>query len=161
MPSPTSDEFAGCFGGAKAGASDDLGELPLDFFLLVNEQLRVTDYVHEQDVAQSQGPNASVFPRPSNNSKPATAAVPLRFLCVHCFFSAANSWNDLPFLGDGLSAGSLGCGNDLVEALITAQRIPAWIELEIAVGWTGRDLGDNFELLERAVALAGPRVNQR
>jgi hypothetical protein len=31
-----------------------------------------------------------------------------------------------------LSAGSLGCGNDLVEALITAQRIPARIELEIA-----------------------------
>src|SRR5438874_2315463 len=112
------DEFAGCCGGAKAGASNDLGELPLDFSLLVNEQLRVTDYVHEQDVAQSQGPNASVFPRPSNNSKPATAAVPLRFLCVHGFFSAANSWNDLLFLGDELSAGSLGCGNDFVEALI-------------------------------------------
>jgi hypothetical protein len=32
-----------------------------------------------------------------------------------------------------LSAGNLGCGNDLVEALITAQRIPAWIQLEIAV----------------------------
>jgi len=32
-----------------------------------------------------------------------------------------------------LSAGSFGCGNDLVEALITAQRIPARIEAEIAV----------------------------
>ena len=38
-----------------------------------------------------------------------------------------------PFLGEELSAGSLGCGNDLVEALITAQRIPGWIEAEIAV----------------------------
>jgi hypothetical protein len=48
-----------------------------------------------------------------------------------------------PFLGDEpafarlrrgrLSAGSLGCGNDLVEALITAQRIPARIEAQIAV----------------------------
>ena len=38
-----------------------------------------------------------------------------------------------PFLGDELSAGSLGCGNDFVEAFITAQRIPARIELEIAV----------------------------
>ncbi len=32
-----------------------------------------------------------------------------------------------------LSAGSLGCGNDLVEALVTAQIIPARIEAEIAV----------------------------
>jgi hypothetical protein len=31
-----------------------------------------------------------------------------------------------------LSAGSLGCGNDLVEALITAQIIPARVEAEIA-----------------------------
>jgi hypothetical protein len=38
-----------------------------------------------------------------------------------------------PFLRAKLSAGSLGCGNDLVKALITAQKIPAWIELEIAV----------------------------
>jgi len=38
-------------------------------------------------------------------------------------------------LGDELSAGSLCCGNDLVEALITAQRIPARIEAEIAVCW--------------------------
>jgi len=37
---------------------------------------------------------------------------------------------DLLFLGDELSASSLGCGNDLFEALITAQRIPAWIEAE-------------------------------
>jgi hypothetical protein len=45
-----------------------------------------------------------------------------------------------PFLGDEpafarlrrgrLSAGSLGCGNDLVEALVTAQRIQAWMELD-------------------------------
>jgi hypothetical protein len=34
---------------------------------------------------------------------------------------------------DELSAGSFGCGNDLVEARITAQIIPARIELEIAV----------------------------
>ena len=48
-----------------------------------------------------------------------------------------------PFLGDEpafarlrcgrLSAGGFRCGNDLVEALITAQIIPARIELEIAV----------------------------
>jgi hypothetical protein len=37
-----------------------------------------------------------------------------------------------PFLGEELSAGSFGCGNDLVEALITAQIIPARIEAEIA-----------------------------
>ena len=43
---------ASCFGGAKMlGTSDDLSELPLDFSLLVNKQLRVTDYVHEQNVA--------------------------------------------------------------------------------------------------------------
>jgi hypothetical protein len=46
---------------------------------------------------------------------------------------------------------ALGCGNDLVEALITAQRIPARIEAEIAVCRTSRDLRDNFELLERDV----------
>jgi hypothetical protein len=39
----------------------------------------------------------------------------------------------ISFLGDELSAGSLGCGNDFVEALVTAQRIPARIETEIAV----------------------------
>ena len=50
-----------------------------------------------------------------------------------------------------LFAGSFGCGNDFVEALITAQRIPARIALEIAVGWAGWDFCDNFELLERAV----------
>ena len=60
-----------------------------------------------------------------------------------------------------LSARTLGCGNDLVEALITAQIIPARIEAEIAVCRAGRDRRDNFELLERAIALAGPRVNQR
>jgi hypothetical protein len=38
-----------------------------------------------------------------------------------------------PFPGDELSAGSLGSGNDFVEALVTAQRIPAGIEAEIAV----------------------------
>src|SRR5437588_10633596 len=46
------DEFASCFSGTKVfGVSDDLSELPLDFSLLVNKQLRVTDYVHEQNVA--------------------------------------------------------------------------------------------------------------
>jgi hypothetical protein len=72
-----------------------------------------------------------------------------------------------PFLGDELSAGSLGRGNDLVEALISAQRIPARIEAEIAVCHASgvchgsRDFCDNFELFERAVPLASPRVNQR
>jgi hypothetical protein len=37
------------------------------------------------------------------------------------------------FLGDELSAGGFGCGNDLVEARVTAQIIPARIELEIPV----------------------------
>jgi len=60
-----------------------------------------------------------------------------------------------------LFAGGCGGGDDVVEALITAQIIPAWIKLEIAVGWTGRDRRDNFELLERAVALTRLRVNQR
>ena len=37
------DEFASCFGGAKVlSPSDDLNELPLDFSLLVTEQLWVT-----------------------------------------------------------------------------------------------------------------------
>ena len=53
-----------------------------------------------------------------------------------------------PFLGEGLFAGSPGCGDDLVEALITAQRIPAWIEAEIAVCRASRNRRDNFELLE-------------
>jgi len=35
------------------------------------------------------------------------------------------------FLGDELSAGGFGGGNDLVEALITAQRVPARIEAQI------------------------------
>ena len=67
----------------------------------------------------------------------------------------------ISFLGDELSAGSLGCGNDLVEALITAQRIPHGIEAESAVCRASRDRRDNFELIDRAVALARPRVNQR
>jgi len=67
-----------------------------------------------------------------------------------------------PFLGDELSAGTFGCGDDLVEALVTAQIIPARIEAEIAVCWgTPRHLRHNFQLLQRAVALARPRVNQR
>jgi hypothetical protein len=61
-----------------------------------------------------------------------------------------------------LSASRLGCSNDFSEALITAQRIPARIEAEIAVcrRRVSRDRRDNFELLERAVALARPRVNE-
>jgi hypothetical protein len=35
---------------------------------------------------------------------------------------------------DELSAGGLGCGNDLAEALTPAQRIPARIEAQIARG---------------------------
>jgi hypothetical protein len=34
---------------------------------------------------------------------------------------------------DELSTGSLGCGDDLIKARITAQIIPARIEAEIAV----------------------------
>jgi hypothetical protein len=34
---------------------------------------------------------------------------------------------------DELSAGGFGCGDDLVEALIAAQRIPARTEAQIAV----------------------------
>jgi hypothetical protein len=37
-----------------------------------------------------------------------------------------------------LSAGGLGCGDDFVEARITAQRIPARIELEIPVEFPER-----------------------
>ena|SRR6266496_2795384 len=59
-----------------------------------------------------------------------------------------------------LSAGGFGCGDDLVEARIT-QRIPARIEAESAVCRASRDLRGNFESLERSVALARPRVNQR
>src|SRR6266542_6089907 len=51
------------------------------------------------------------------------------------------------FLGE-LSAGSFGCGKDFVETRIAAQRIPARIELEIAVWQSGRNRRDNFELLE-------------
>jgi hypothetical protein len=47
---------------------------------------------------------------------------------------------------DELSAGSFSCGNDLGEALVTAQRIPARIEAEIAVLWASRDLRHNFAL---------------
>jgi len=55
---------------------------------------------------------------------------------------------------------SLGCGDDLVEARITAQRIPARIEAQIVVCRASRDFRNTFELLERAVTLAGPRVNE-
>src|SRR5437667_1240766 len=60
-----------------------------------------------------------------------------------------------------LSAGSLCCSNDFVEALIAAQIIPARIQEEIAVCGASRDLRDNFEFLERARSLARPRVNER
>jgi len=50
-----------------------------------------------------------------------------------------------------LFAGSSGCGNDFVEARITAQRIPARIKAQIALGWASRswDRRDNFESLNR------------
>jgi hypothetical protein len=57
----------------------------------------------------------------------------------------------ISFLGDELSAGSFGCGNNLVEARITAQIIPARIETQIAICWASGDRGDSFELLERDV----------
>src|SRR5215471_8407369 len=68
------------------------------------------------------------------------------------------------FLARELSAGSLGCGDDFVEARITAQIIPARIQEEIAVSRCQRvswDCRNFFELLESAVALACPCVNQR
>jgi hypothetical protein len=49
-------------------------------------------------------------------------------------------------MGIESSAGSFSCGNDLVEARIAAQIIPAWIEAEVAVCWARRDLRDNFPL---------------
>src|SRR5207245_8806658 len=50
----------------------------------------------------------------------------------------------------------------LMKRPITARIIPARIQEEIAVCRAISGKGrDNFELLERAVALAGPRVNQR
>jgi hypothetical protein len=63
-------------------------------------------------------------------------------------------------LGGGLSARSLGCGNDFVEARVTAQIIPARIEAEVAVCRAGRNRRDRFKLIERFAALACPRVNQ-
>src|SRR5439155_9935654 len=87
--------------------------------------------------------------------------------CHSCF---GNYWrsNSLPNrvslsgTRDERSAGSLGCGNDFVEALVTAQIITAWIEAEIAMRRRRSFSGKRrnfFELLERAAALAGPRVN--
>src|SRR5205823_13948805 len=55
-------------------------------------------------------------------------------------------------------------GYNFVEARIPAQVIPARIQEEIAIDrrsgrpWERRKL---IELLERAIALAGPRVNER
>src|SRR5882724_13497511 len=64
-----------------------------------------------------------------------------------------------------LSAGSFGCSNDLVKALISSQIIPARIEAEIAVCDCIMFMcrkGRNFlQLLERAINLARPGVNQR
>ena len=54
-----------------------------------------------------------------------------------------------------LSAGGLGGGNDFVEARVTAQRIPARIQEEIAVCRRISGKGRNFfQLLKRAVTLA-------
>ena len=60
-----------------------------------------------------------------------------------------------------LFARSFGCGDDLVEARITAQIIPAGVEAEIAIRRAVRNRRDSFKLLERGVALARPGVNQR
>ena len=59
-------------------------------------------------------------------------------------------------LNDELLAGSPGSGDDLIEARIAAQIIPTRIESELAVRRAVRDRRDFFELLERAVAFAGP-----
>ena len=68
-----------------------------------------------------------------------------------------------PFVKGELFAGSLGCGNNLIEALIAAQIIPAGIEAEIAVCrhsiFDSGNRRDNLELLERAVALAVPGLH--
>src|SRR5258708_2831813 len=50
-------------------------------------------------------------------------------------------------------------GNDCFEARNTAQRIPARIEMEIAVGNVDGDFRQHFQFFNRQVALAGPRVN--
>ena len=56
-----------------------------------------------------------------------------------------------------LLAGGLGCGDNFVEARITAQIIPARIQEEIAVSRhsLSGNRCDDFKLFERAVALAG------
>jgi hypothetical protein len=59
-----------------------------------------------------------------------------------------------------ISAGSLDYGDDLVEARITAQFIPARIEAKITVCWTDRDHCDLFKLLERLITLASPCINE-
>jgi hypothetical protein len=53
-------------------------------------------------------------------------------------------WDELSKICGRLSAGSFGCSNDFIEAWITAQRIPARIETQIAVGWAARNFSHNF-----------------
>src|SRR5262249_23072215 len=76
----------------------------------------------------------------------------------------ASVWHRRPTIaGNELFTRSLSCGDDFVEALITAQIIPARIQEEIAVCRCQRvswDYRNFFELLEGAVALACPCVNQ-
>jgi len=86
--------------------------------------------------------NESSFRLAAETSRLAACA-PQNGKLVKAFGVTAAAAEKSPFLSDEpafarlrrgrLSAGSLGCGNDLVEARITAQIIPARIELEIAV----------------------------
>ena len=94
------------------------------------------------------GPPASCWP-----------STPLARACARGIVSAHMG---SAFRSDELFAGSLGSSDDPVEARITAQRIPARIEAQIAIRWgSPGHRRDNFELLQRAVALARPRINQR
>jgi len=69
--------------------------------------------------------NQSSFRRAAETSRPAACASQNGKLAKTFGVTAAAAERS-PFLGE-LSAGSLGCGDDLVETWITAQIIPARI----------------------------------
>jgi hypothetical protein len=87
--------------------------------------------------------NESSFRLTAETSRLAACA-PQNAKLAKAFGVTAAAAEQSPFLCDELSAGSPGCGNDLVEALITAQRIPARIEAEITICQASRDFRDNF-----------------
>jgi hypothetical protein len=86
--------------------------------------------------------NESSFRLAAENSRLAACA-PQSGKLAKGFGLAAAAAERSVFLGDEpafarlrrgrLSAGSLGCGNDFVEALVTAQRIPARVEAKVTV----------------------------